>query len=85
MSFSPRRGDTCVTPLLVGRCDSPSALLQTGHDSLSRPRPQDRLRGLQAAGPPLPAVGRPGRALPHGPGSFFLVSCLLPRGAIFPN
>ena len=51
-----RRGDTCVTPRLDGRRESPSALLRTRHVSLSRPRPRDRLRGLQGAGRPLPPV-----------------------------
>jgi len=44
--FFLRRGDTFVTPLLVGRRDSPSATLRTRHVSLFAPSPSKPLKRI---------------------------------------
>ena len=75
-SFSPRRGDTCVTPLLGGRRDSPSASLRTRHVSLFAPspsRPLTRTPGRRTA----PPCGR------DRPGGRFPLSSISRAGCFF--
>gem|GEM_PF-6524071 len=64
ISFFPRRGDTCVTPLLAGRRDSPAVLLRTRHGSLVRALALETADADSRApdGPSLRS-GPPGRAL----------------------